>query len=96
MTMLPAQVARLEAVRHDAPARATLFESVYSGKASPRKCIKAFCLDCMGLQSKEITNCTAPACPLYRRPYQRRGSDESYKPKRAVAASPQHAGEAQP
>jgi hypothetical protein len=36
-----------------------------SGTTSPRGAIKAFCLECIGYERKEITNCTAPLCPLY-------------------------------
>ena len=36
-----------------------------AGKASPRAAIKAFCLECVGWDRKEVSLCTAPACPLY-------------------------------
>ena len=39
--------------------------------------IKAFCLECTGWNRKEVSNCTALACPLYLlRPY-REGSEHS-------------------
>ena len=41
------------------------------GTASPRAAIKSFCLECCAYVRKEVTNCTALACPLYLyRPYQ--------------------------
>ena len=43
------------------------------GLTSPRMAIKAFCLECIGWDRAEITNCTSFACPLYLyRPYQKR------------------------
>ena len=40
---------------------------------SKAEAIKAFCLQCVGFQSKRVTNCTALKCPLYQvRPYQKR------------------------
>lgn len=43
----------------------------YSQKCSPRSAIKAFCLECVGFDRKAITECTAPACPLWNfRPFQ--------------------------
>jgi hypothetical protein len=51
-----------------------LFERSYTGKASPRASIKAFCLECIGFERAAITDCTASACPLWRlRPYQKKG-----------------------
>jgi len=33
--------------------------------------VKLFCLECVGYVRRDVTNCTAPLCPLYRwRPYQ--------------------------
>lgn len=49
------------------------YERALRGKASPRQAIKAFCLECVGYERNEITQCTDTGCPLYRyRPYQRR------------------------
>ena len=40
-------------------------------RASPRRAIKAFCLQCVGYVRKDVTECTAIACPLWHyRPYQ--------------------------
>lgn len=48
-----------------------LFERCWSGKASPRASVKAFCLDRVGFERPAIIECTAIACPLWRlRPYQ--------------------------
>ncbi len=49
-----------------------------SGKASPRNAIKAFCIECMGWQRAEVSNCTSIECPLnLYRPYRKAGdSDE--------------------
>ena len=50
--------------------RRKLFERVYSGKASPRSAIKAFCQQCLNFNENDIRTCTAPACPLFEyRPY---------------------------
>lgn len=53
----------------------TLYDKVLAraraGEASPRQAIKAFCLECVGLIRKDITECTAKQCPLWKyRPYQ--------------------------
>jgi hypothetical protein len=38
---------------------------------SLRAAVNAFCLECCGWQSSEVTRCTDPGCPLYAvRPYQ--------------------------
>lgn len=42
-----------------------LTRKALEGKASPRGAIKAFCLECVGYERKEIIFCTAPCCPLY-------------------------------
>lgn len=53
--------------------RRRVFERSWSGQASPRACIKAFCLECLGFDEAAIRDCTAWACPLWRlRPYQRK------------------------
>jgi hypothetical protein len=41
------------------------YKRALDGKASPRVAIKAFCLECVGYVRKDVTNCTAYACPLY-------------------------------
>ena len=51
------------------------FERAYAG-TSRSAGIKAFCLDCVGFVRRDITDCTAKACPRYPyRPYQA-GDDE--------------------
>ena len=56
------------------PSRMGLFRKVYHGQASPRQCIKAFCLECNGWEEAAIRDCTATACPIWRlRPYQTQG-----------------------
>ena len=48
-----------------------LYERVAAGEASHREAIKAQCLECVCWQRREVTRCTALACPLYLyRPYQ--------------------------
>jgi hypothetical protein len=38
---------------------------------SPRRAIKAFCLECVGFDRAAVTGCTAFACPLWNfRPFQ--------------------------
>jgi hypothetical protein len=42
------------------------------GRVSPRMAIKAACLDCVGLQRQDVTECQARLCPLWKfRPYQK-------------------------
>jgi hypothetical protein len=44
----------------------------WKAKTSPRSCIKAMCLECLGFDRQAITDCTAYACPLWlKRPYQK-------------------------
>ncbi|KKN51314.1 hypothetical protein LCGC14_0624220 [marine sediment metagenome] len=52
--------------------------AVVSGKASPRNAVKAFCIECMGYNRAEVTNCDTIECPLnLYRPYRKAGdSDE--------------------
>ena len=53
------------------PSRAALFRSVYYGKPSKSRALKAKCLDCCGWQAAEIRDCQSVTCPLWRvRPYQ--------------------------
>jgi hypothetical protein len=56
----------------DVPIKYTqVIERARLGTAPPRGAIKAFCLTCVGYVRKDVTNCTARACPLYAyRPYQ--------------------------
>ena len=43
----------------------------FSGSASPRAAIKAFCLQCVGYVREDIKNCSADACALHAyRPFQ--------------------------
>lgn len=47
------------------------FEASWAKTASPRRAIKAQCLECVGFERKAITECTSFACSLYEyRPYQ--------------------------
>lgn len=65
------QAKRLAAVAQDAPSKLGIFKRVYAGKATMRLCIKAFCLECAWMDLAAIRDCTATACPLWRRrPYQ--------------------------
>lgn len=44
----------------------------YEGRASPRRAIKAFCLQCVGYKREDVADCTAFGCPLHLyRPYQK-------------------------
>lgn len=64
---------RIKAISDIAPSKIGLFQRVFSGVASPRAAIKAFCCECVAFDIEEIRQCTAPACPLYRyRPFQRK------------------------
>lgn len=61
----------MKQVSEDAPGKAGVFRKVYSGKASPRQAMKAFCLQCCWMDEAVIRDCTATECPLFDfRPYQ--------------------------
>jgi hypothetical protein len=48
-----------------------LWTRCWSGKASPRQAIKAFCQECIGFERAAITDCRSFDCPLWNlRPYQ--------------------------
>ena len=48
------------------------FVAAWAGKCSPRRAIKAQCLDCCGFDRHAITDCSCWACPLWGfRPYQK-------------------------
>jgi len=65
------RVRRFKQVAEHYPGRMGQFRKVYKGQASPRECIKAFCLECNGWEEAAIRDCTATACPIWRlRPYQ--------------------------
>lgn len=67
----PKRAKRLLAISTDAPSKLALFRRVYDAKASPRECVKAFCLECVWMDEFAIRGCTATACPLWNlRPYQ--------------------------
>ena len=68
---------RFKQVADHYPSRMGLFRKVYHGQASPRQCIKAFCLECNGWEEAAIRDCTATACPIWRlRPYQTQEMEE--------------------
>jgi hypothetical protein len=47
------------------------FVAAWAGKCSPRRAIKAQCLECAGFDRQAITDCTGWACPLWHfRPFQ--------------------------
>jgi hypothetical protein len=51
-----------------------VLEKAYSGDASPKKAIKAMCLECVGYDRESIRSCTGYSCPLWLyRPYQTEG-----------------------
>lgn len=48
------------------------FVAAWAGKCSPRRAIKAQCLECIGFERQDITDCTSYACPLWNfRPFQK-------------------------
>lgn len=80
------QIKKLQRIAKCSPASLGLFYNVFLGKASPRKRIKAFCIECFGFDNNfrnDIRECTSPACPLFDlRPFQHKskgedGDDES-------------------
>jgi hypothetical protein len=67
----PRRERRFKQVTEHYPSRMGLFRKVYHGQASPRQCIKAFCLECNGWEEAAIRDCTATTCPIWGlRPYQ--------------------------
>jgi hypothetical protein len=70
----PKQREKLDKIAKNYPSALGLFISVFTGKASPRKRIKAFCMECFGFDDNfrnDIRACTSPACPLFElRPFQ--------------------------
>lgn len=54
-----------------------ILAKAYRGTASPRSAIKAMCLQCVGYVRRDVTECSAEACPLWGyRPYQKGDEDE--------------------
>lgn len=53
-------------------------------EAAPRSranAVKLFCLECVGYVRKDVTNCTAPLCPLFAwRPYRDGREEEAFPP----------------
>jgi hypothetical protein len=48
------------------------FVAAWAGKCSPRRAIKAQCLECLGFDRQAVTECTGWACPLWNfRPFQK-------------------------
>jgi len=58
-----------------------MYRSAMSGR-SHAAAIGAFCLSCMGYSAREVTECTAPACPLY--PYRLGGRGAPRAPRGAA------------
>ena len=47
------------------------FVAAWAGKCSPRRAIKAQCLECVGFDRQAIADCNCWACPLWAfRPFQ--------------------------
>lgn len=66
----------LDFVRKEFPSREDLMLKAFAGECTLRQAIKANCLDCSSYLTKEVTNCRAYACPMWRfRPFQ--NSEES-------------------
>jgi hypothetical protein len=61
--LTPKQESKLAEIWRDFPSRARPFEQAYSGR-SKAAALKAFCLYCMGYDSKEVGKCSAEDCPL--------------------------------
>lgn len=63
---------RIAAVISQTPESAKgCLQEAFSGAASPRKAIKAFCLVCVGYDRAAIRKCASLACPLWKyRPFQ--------------------------
>jgi hypothetical protein len=63
--MTDRQLKRLEYVRQRVPQRAGLFERCYTGRASLATRIRAFCVDCQGINMRAAKSCGYDACPLW-------------------------------
>jgi hypothetical protein len=57
--------AQLDAIADAPDSCQNTLSRAFSGCASPRGAIKAFCLQCVGFDRSEIKNCTARACALH-------------------------------
>ena len=65
------QAIALKQVSEDAPGKLALFESVFCHISTPRKVIKAKCLECTCHDECAIGSCSHNACPIWQwRPYQ--------------------------
>ena len=70
-SQLASRALMLQQVSEDSPARLGHFEAVYASRASPRRAIKAKCLECCWMDSVAIRECEAAQCPLWEfRPFQ--------------------------
>jgi hypothetical protein len=60
----------------------TLYRGVAADAVRSRAAaVKLFCLECVGYVRKDVRNCTATKCPLYRwRPYQRGDEEDGATP----------------
>jgi hypothetical protein len=63
---------RADALEGAPPLYRRLLDKCFSGKASPRVCVKVMCLECRGYERADIKSCRSAQCPLWLlRPYQR-------------------------
>ena len=70
--MAQKRAARLETCPESAKGH---FVASWSGKCSPRRAVKAFCLECNGFDRAAVANCTGYACPLWHYwPFQKEGA----------------------
>ena len=68
--MNPSQSLRLHQISKHSPTMFSTFLKAYSGK-SKAAALKALCLDCSCYQRREVSLCSALACPLWLyRPFQ--------------------------
>jgi hypothetical protein len=67
----PFEAAQSLALSQALPLYRNALACALAGEASPRRAIRAKCLECVGYARSEVTECTAYGCPLWRlRPYQ--------------------------
>ncbi len=65
MTATARQSAIAECAAQMPKASRSTYLKATRGKASPRMAIKAFCMECVNWERKEVRLCTATACALW-------------------------------
>lgn len=79
--------------RNPSPGRdvPVLYRGIAADAARSRAAaVKLFCLECVGFVRRDVANCTASACALYRwRPYQGGAEDDALPPEISRVGAPE-------